>query len=611
MGLATGIGPATAEQIVVIDGRGFGHGVGMAQDGAYWLGRSGRTATDILRVFYPGTTTANRSGSVRVPLLSSGSVTIGFPSGGTLDGRSVAPGSTALISPAGGGLTARVVSGAVATGSSSVPTTTALASTRPSRPSRASRASKVQRLLSRPLGRLRLESSALEDATTVPPSSGPPVSGALTPPQNVAPPIAIEAEQPSTTTTTEAPTTVADSISGSSGADGGDASPGKPLVTTTTHDGPTAVLTPKPLLVATAARGDVVTIGARRYRGTLEMRPQGGVRVVNELDVEQYLRGMGEIRTPDWPSATLQSQAIAARTFALRTMASAGEVCPTQRCQVYLGAQAEYPQMDAAVAATSGKVLTYHGALAATFYSASGGGTIATPEEAFGSAGSNLTYLRAGAYPTGDVLAWTRRFSMTEASRRLGYSGTLRSLTITATGPSGRATEVTLDGDAGTIRKSGIEVTSAFGLRSNAYRITTQEGALDSAPVPDNIDGTGVAGGVAIDGGVVDAADAGAQLGLLAPTTDTTTPASDSVPIGTVVTAQAVRASDNTSLTTAIATTTPPPQVARGSAASRTQHPSSDHAGDIVIGALTFGLVVLGLSGLRRTRRGRHGDGRH
>ena len=31
-------GPASADTIVVIDGRGFGHGVGMAQDGAYWMG---------------------------------------------------------------------------------------------------------------------------------------------------------------------------------------------------------------------------------------------------------------------------------------------------------------------------------------------------------------------------------------------------------------------------------------------------------------------------------------------------------------------------------------------------------------------------------------------
>src|SRR5881398_2831860 len=35
-----------AVPVLVIDGKGFGHGVGMAQDGAYWMARSGATTAD-------------------------------------------------------------------------------------------------------------------------------------------------------------------------------------------------------------------------------------------------------------------------------------------------------------------------------------------------------------------------------------------------------------------------------------------------------------------------------------------------------------------------------------------------------------------------------------
>src|SRR5437016_4771770 len=56
----------------------------------------------------------------------------------------------------------------------------------------------------------------------------------------------------------------------------------------------------------------------RQYRGQLEFTAADGpLRVVNHLDVEDYLRGMGEVLDPDWPSVSLQAQAVASRTYAL------------------------------------------------------------------------------------------------------------------------------------------------------------------------------------------------------------------------------------------------------------------------------------------------------
>src|SRR5947207_1683958 len=135
------------------------------------------------------------------------------------------------------------------------------------------------------------------------------------------------------------------------------------------------------------------------------------VRLVNQVDVEAYLKGMGEVRDPSWPPAALQTQAVAARTYALRAMATGGELCDDDRCQVYLGAQAEYAAMNKAVDGTAKKVVSFGKTFASTVYSANGGGFSATTLEGFGT-DSGFPYLRAGPYTTQDPMPWTVRVAL-------------------------------------------------------------------------------------------------------------------------------------------------------------------------------------------------------
>ena len=67
---------------LMIDGRGFGHGVGMPQDGAHALGLAGADVGTILETFYPGTSLGQRGGTVRAELLDHprASVVIAFVS---------------------------------------------------------------------------------------------------------------------------------------------------------------------------------------------------------------------------------------------------------------------------------------------------------------------------------------------------------------------------------------------------------------------------------------------------------------------------------------------------------------------------------------------------
>lgn len=439
--------PARASvDVVVIDGRGWGHGVGMAQDGAFWMGADGASTDQILRQFYPGTELGSASGPVRVVVAASddGRAEVSFPRGGEVRSPLVgdqhpgfplrmAPGEAAVlrfdgtyradragvVRPAstGGGHEARV---AVPTQS---PTTT---SPLPGLPTTST-------------------SSTSTTSTTADPS---PLSGVST-----------------TTAPPDEPSPAPDPP--------GDSEP-------TTSPGSSS---PEPLW-AVPAEGTVgVPDRAARYRGVIEAtNVGGGLRLVNHVDVEDYLRGMGEVRDPSWPASGLEAQTIAARTYALRAMAVSGQICDTQRCQVYLGQQAEYAAMDRAVAATRGVVVMDGGRLALTFYSANAGGHTGTPQEGFGSVGGDVSYLWAAPYLTRDPRPWQVTVGAVDVAARLGYPGSLRSVRIAEAGPSGRALEVELDGDAGVRMVAGRRFASSLGLLSSLF--TTRVEEADEAPPP-------------------------------------------------------------------------------------------------------------------------------
>src|SRR4051794_27847388 len=70
--------------VVVLDGQGFGHGVGLAQWGAKYMADAGASHEDILAKFYPGTELSTASGTVRVAVYTSpdNRTTLSFPYGG-------------------------------------------------------------------------------------------------------------------------------------------------------------------------------------------------------------------------------------------------------------------------------------------------------------------------------------------------------------------------------------------------------------------------------------------------------------------------------------------------------------------------------------------------
>jgi stage II sporulation protein D len=135
-------------------------------------------------------------------------------------------------------------------------------------------------------------------------------------------------------------------------------------------------------LLLTPADDWPVVVGSRSYRGRLRLRSGGdGLRVINELPLESYLRGvvpveMGPYQFPELEA--LKAQAVAARTYAVAHLgdhdAEGWDICATPACQAYHGAGSEHPLSDRAVRETAGRIATYDGAPIDAMYTSTCGG---------------------------------------------------------------------------------------------------------------------------------------------------------------------------------------------------------------------------------------------
>ena len=220
----------------------------------------------------------------------------------------------------------------------------------------------------------------------------------------------------------------------------------------------------------------VVRYAGRAYRGGLRIEAgPGGLRVINVVDLEAYLRGVvpAEMQA-SWPMEALKAQAVAARSYVLASLdpTEPWDICASDACQVYEGVDIEHPRSDRAVAETEGIVISYAGAPAAAYYHADSGGAVAGSAEVWG---RPVPYLQARtdvavASPHRDWTATLRADGLASALSSEGASvGTPLSLTVLAHSPSGRASRAEIVGTAGRTVLQGPRLTRVLrdvGLKS-------------------------------------------------------------------------------------------------------------------------------------------------
>jgi stage II sporulation protein D len=239
--------------------------------------------------------------------------------------------------------------------------------------------------------------------------------------------------------------------------------------------------------------GPLSLAGLGSYRGSLEFRPDGsgGVYTVNAVGLDDYVRGVIAAEMPSsWSSQALDAQAVAARTYAITTDVAGGfyNLYPDTRSQMYRGVAAETVATDAAVAATSGQIVTHNGAPAVTYFFASSGGYTENVADAWPGATAD-PWLRGVPDPYdgagGDPYHhWTRQTSLPAAAKQLGklVKGKLVGIRVTQHGASPRIMSATVVGTHGTSTVTGSQLQGAFGLLSTWAQFTTISASARPTP---------------------------------------------------------------------------------------------------------------------------------
>jgi stage II sporulation protein D len=223
------------------------------------------------------------------------------------------------------------------------------------------------------------------------------------------------------------------------------------------------------------------------YRGALVVRRAArGVSVVNHVPLELYVRGVVPWEMPHrWHPEALAVQAVAARSYALATLKAgrSHDLVADTRDQVYGGIRAEKPSTNAAIARTSGLVLTYRGRIALALYSSTSGGRTAWIDDTL-PGNPRFPYLRPVKDPHDSLSPYHRWGPMSyrgpELARKLGVPRveTLR----VVRNESDRVSRVEVRWKGGRRVFTGREFQRALQLRSAWFTVRSGEPVARGRP---------------------------------------------------------------------------------------------------------------------------------
>src|SRR3954462_14478588 len=211
------------------------------------------------------------------------------------------------------------------------------------------------------------------------------------------------------------------------------------------------------------------------YRGSIELRTDlGGVSAIDVLDLDSDIRGVVAGEMPSsWPLEALKSQAVAARTYALTTRKTDGlfDQYPDTRSQMYRGVTGESLRSDAAVRATDGRIVTYNGVPAVTYYFSTSGGY--TEDIEFSFVGSLSKPWLVGVPDPYDTYSpyhrWQVRESTASLDRALGAPGKFKRVKVLKRGVSPRVVKARVIGTKGSRVLSGPSIRTKLGLRDTWF----------------------------------------------------------------------------------------------------------------------------------------------
>ncbi len=225
------------------------------------------------------------------------------------------------------------------------------------------------------------------------------------------------------------------------------------------------------------APGKTITFKGNAYAGKIYLIADASAfHIVEYVPLETYLYGVLPYEMSyTWPAEALKAQAVAARTFTLKSMQTTGkryfDLYSDVRSQMYKGTGKIYPSVKTAVDKTRGEVLAYDGQLFYTYYHGNCGG--ATDSVTSWNPGAKAIKPLSGAKCGYDKHAknysWQQTVSRAKAesyAASLGLKGKLKSIKVARKTGTGRATNITVRTQKGSKTIACGNFRMAFGLKS-------------------------------------------------------------------------------------------------------------------------------------------------
>jgi len=237
----------------------------------------------------------------------------------------------------------------------------------------------------------------------------------------------------------------------------------------------------------------LIKVDKNNYRGNIEIRrtDKDGLLVINELDVEDYLKGvLNEEISAKWHPESLKAQAVVARTYALyqkeKRKVNLYHLEATTADQVYGGARREDERTNKAVEDTSGIVLTYDGRLAKAFYHSASGGITEDVVNVWGGEGeSYLKPIRCDFDKDAPNYQWEVDMDKADIETALSRNGIkiadISDIEIVSFTSSKRVSELYITHRNGVEKISGVDFRRIIGydtIKSVLFRIKENGGSF-------------------------------------------------------------------------------------------------------------------------------------
>ena len=213
------------------------------------------------------------------------------------------------------------------------------------------------------------------------------------------------------------------------------------------------------------------------YSGKIFIIPAGKTfHLVEYVPLEMYLYGVLPYEMSyTWPLEALKAQAVAARTYTLKTLENVKnqhfDLYSDVRSQMYKGGGKQYDSVKKAVDQTRGEVLTYQDKLFFTYYHANCGG--GTDDVRSWNPGTASIKPLSGASCKTDSHSKSYKWEMNlprskveNYAKTIGLSGTLKSIKIARKTDTGRATNLTVRTSKGSKTVPCGKFRLATGIRS-------------------------------------------------------------------------------------------------------------------------------------------------